>query len=738
MEPAERTHQPSLRPEAIPSANVVDLRPKTQRRTPIVKKQRRPFRFPAIRLPTFHLPSWRLPQRPPPRIAQTRARAALPKPPRPRPPALPRSFVVRRLSPFAVLTLLFLLPLTVLSASKPLRSWERRLSSASAAALSAFTDAGGALVQYDFPTAAERFASARARFSDAYSQLQSLRGFIRSVVTLTPFGRRKVQDSERLLRAGERLAAAGERLTQTLGRLLQPSTTAQPEAFPLAASFLDAADDLSGSIAEINLALRELEQVRPASLPRQYRQRFRAVQAGLPLLNERLAQAQQLIPFLRGFFGADGPREYLFLFENNAELRPGGGFVGSLALINFAQGHFSILDAPGRGPFAINDYFPKHLLPPQPILSIAPFWTLHDANWFADFPTSAAKTLWFYEQARGFPVDGVVALTPSVIERLLEVSGPISLPKYGVVVTTENFLITTQEQVEVTYDRSLNQPKQFVVDLIPVLLETISRLPADKIVELTTALDENLRSKNLLFWMKDAAQQQRAVQLGWSGALPGGSEGDYLGIVQANLGGGKTSRVLETTAALDVRLDEKGTENTLRLTFRHGGKAADQWTGSRYRGYVKVYLPAGSSLIEASGFSRLPPNFFFTPPADAEPDTDLQEIETFPVLDEGSGTRKTDEFGRTVFGNWIATSPGETQTVTLRYRVGVPLERRQQGVVYRLTVAKQPGATTIPLTVTVLTDRRLTFASTAVEQSPGTVRFDDRIDQDHHQLLYFR
>ncbi len=644
---------------------------------------------------------------------------------------------LKRLSPFGGLALIVVIPVLIFSGLEPLRAWEGRLTIASARALSEFSAAGDALQDSSFTEAADKFATARQRFSEATAELETLRGFFRTVVDGTPFTRGKFQAGQRLLKAGEQLSAAGQDLTTTLAQMLQTPPVAEATAFPLAASFLKNSEGLAQNLASIQSSLRELQRVNPKYIPGQYRKRFAALKRGLPALQDRLATGQDAVPFLRDFFGANGQREYLFLFQNDAELRPGGGFIGSLALLHFDQGAFSILDAPGRGPFAVNDFFPKVLLPPQPVLAIAPYWTLHDANWFVDFPASAQKVLWFYEQARGFPVDGVVALTPRVIERLLAVTGPVSLPRYGLVLTQDNFLTLTEDQVEVQYDRAANQPKQFIVDLIPVILEKISSLPTGKSLAALAVLDESTRSKDLLLWLKNNEQRDRLSRLAWLGEIPKVT-GDVVSVVDANLGGGKTSRSLVRETNLDIRVQGTTVENTLRLTYQHRGTAGDRLTGTPYRGYVKVYLPAGSTLIDSGGFDRPAVKDFFTPPADAQPDADLAATETNALLDEQSGMRKTDEFGLTAFGNWLVLNPGESQTVTLRYRSTAALDRQASGTLYRLTVIKQPGAYAQPLRVSVTSDRGLRLASVPVNRQAVTVSFGDTIDQDQRYLFLLK
>ena len=67
-------------------------------------------------------------------------------------------------------------------------------------------------------------------------------------------------------------------------------------------------------------------------------------------------------------------------------------------------------------------------------------WTMHDANWFPNFPTSAEKVSWFYEKTGGRTVDGVIAITPELLRDLLAITGPIDMPEYDKTINADNFI----------------------------------------------------------------------------------------------------------------------------------------------------------------------------------------------------------------------------------------------------------------------------------------------------------
>ena len=120
--------------------------------------------------------------------------------------------------------------------------------------------------------------------------------------------------------------------------------------------------------------------------------------------------------------------------------------------------------------------------------------------------------------------------------------------------------------------------------------------------------------------------------------------------------------------------------------------------------YLRLYAPLGSKLISAEGFTA-PPGNLFKPVRDGySPDKDLQSIQGAVYVDPVSGTRINNEFGRTVFGNWIMVDPGKEVEVILKYRLPGKLKISGQNGIksilgldskfidYKMLVEKQPGA----------------------------------------------
>jgi hypothetical protein len=144
---------------------------------------------------------------------------------------------------------------------------------------------------------------------------------------------------------------------------------------------------------------------------------------------DSLASAETASKVLPGMVGSEGPRDYLLVFQNNAELRATGGLPGSWSLVHADEGELSI-----RRQGAGSD-FPQQ---PEPILPLSdaelevydePLGTFFlDAGFTPDFPR-AAELMEAHWDAK-YPatdLDGVISLDPVALSYMLEGTGPVQV-----------------------------------------------------------------------------------------------------------------------------------------------------------------------------------------------------------------------------------------------------------------------------------------------------------------------
>lgn len=378
---------------------------------------------------------------------------------------------------------------------------------------------------------------------------------------------------------------------------------------------------------------------------------------------------------------------YLILLENNNELRPGGGFIGSFATVNVKNGRPSQV-AIGTNIYKLDNPYTLavSIPPPAPLSGVAhEKWAFRDSNWAADFPAAARQVLWFFEEEKAFagqPVrmDGVIVLTTTVIEELLRLSGPIEMPAYATTLTADNFAEVVQFKVEKEYYENqdnwpADEPKTILKDLIPILEGKIGELDKRALLGLAFRL---LNEKYILLFSRDSLAERIILAQNWGGAV-NGTRGNYLYLVNANIEGGKSSRKIEERVIYS--LDRRTRQVSLTIRRHHTGSGI--WPDAVNKNWVRVLVPEGSRLISAR-FG----------PTEA----------TKAVVTEA-------EAGKTVFAFWLTTKPQETQDATLVYKLPSNFSTSP------LLIQRQPGAN--PDEVIVMVDGQQKYA--------GVIRSDTTI-----------
>lgn len=601
-----------------------------------------------------------------------------------------RAFSLRlRIGSFPIVALAVLVLFTAFLGVGELLATKQRVLAFAREGYESLKIAGAKASSLDIASSRGAFEAAEKNFISAEAAFDAMNPVLARIVGALPLAGSRVRSATHLLAAAKSVSRAGSSFTTIAGPLAEKG-----EGFSSVASFLKGVTQdratLDAIVRDVQEGADELAKVDVRGLPEEYRIEVANLQDALPGLYASVANLSDGIDVLGSIIGADAPTEQLFIFQNSNELRATGGFVGSFALLRLEGGTFKALDAPNRGSFDVDLYLPNTTTPPRPLQVITPSWYFRDANWYPDFPTTATQFVRFYRQARGFAPDGIIAFTPGLMQDLLEITGPVELPAYGVTVDQENFIATAQDQVERKYDLRTNDPKKFIVDLIPVLSDRLSALPADQYPKLLAALARATTAGDLQLWSGDALLQRKIVNLGWSGTMPAAG-GDFFELVHTNVGGGKTDGAMSDEIRDRVSIGSDGTTTVTALVTRtHGGTVGDQFTGARNRTYHRFYVPRGSQLVSATGFTPIAPDAYRSLPDGSAPDPFFTSVEGRVIVDEASGTRINDEFGKTVFGNWTELDPGETETFSITYRLPFRLNGTLQR--YDLTVGKQAGA----------------------------------------------
>lgn len=621
--------------------------------------------------------------------------------------SFPFPLLLRPVGAFVLISFAFVLPLHAMNVVSGLRQTKNQVESVSQEAFSYLKTATSAAAAQENTGAAEAFSQAGARFSQAQKSVEQIGLTTSLLLAAIPQAQTRVSTGTSLLSAGEHLTTAGSYLTQAMEAIKQETDPTPVSRIRLLQSYLRTA------LPHLTQAQNLLAKVDLKHIPSQHQATLSEMQARLPAIVQTLTEFEELSDLAVNILGGNSTKRYLLIFQNNTEIRATGGFMGSFAELKVRDGIMENLSVPSGGTYDLQGLLRASRIAPEPLRLINARWEFQDANWFPDFPTSARQMIEFYRDAGGPSVDGVIAINATYVADLIGLLGPIDMPDYERTIDAENFLFEAQKIVELEYDRIENKPKQFIGDLAPKLVERALEGEPEQFLTLVDHLSHGLTQKDIQLYFADEDAQRSILAHHWGGAVEP-AEKDYLMLVNSNLGGGKTDGVIQEDVDVSVEVQDDGSIiNTVTVKRTHHGLSGMVFSGVNNVNYMRLYVPKGSTLIDAQGFRVPDATLFESPQEDWIFDDDLHYSAITATKHESSGTDVYEEHGKSVFGNWVLTAPGETWEVRYRYQLPFNLfeetrtwPHRLQAAIgiepastYSLTIQKQAG--TIDRTTTV-------------------------------------
>jgi len=233
--------------------------------------------------------------------------------------------------------------------------------------------------------------------------------------------------------------------TRALPALMNASTIAAPAALAPVdgrinlAPVIAAAPEVVAADASVDLAAERLAGIDTsqllASVARPVEE-LRGRVKDVATTTGTAARAVQLIPAM---FGANGPRDYLLLVQNNAELRATGGIPGLILLLRVNDGVIDIVDERSAGGPLAGLAEPVLPLTPGEDALFGPMLATYmaDVTFTPDFPRTGALARAIWEKEVGGQVDGVLSIDPGALAEVLKATGPVML-KSGETLTADN------------------------------------------------------------------------------------------------------------------------------------------------------------------------------------------------------------------------------------------------------------------------------------------------------------
>ncbi|MFH1564710.1 MAG: DUF4012 domain-containing protein [bacterium] len=523
-------------------------------------------------------------------------------------------------------------------------------------------EAKNSVADADIESIKNQFNKASSEFILAREEADEIDSFTKTLIKIIPNIGGSFKSGENVLIMGEYLAKSGQYFTEIADILQNNIGAAQLPSDKLEV----VKNNLSLSLLQLQKATSAGGQINIENIPSQYQEEISKIKNYLPEITEKIKNLIHYIEVFQKILGRDEIKRYLFIFQNNNEIRASGGFAGSYALVDISNGKIENLEIPSGGSYDLEGGETKNIIAPEPLQLINGSWHFWDANWFFDFPTTAEKLIEFYNNSGGPTVDGVIAINGSMMQEIVGAVGEIEVPGFDQAVNGENFIQLLQEE---GYKHKFEkEPKKFLSAAGPEIIKKLINQP-ENLLNILPVLSKGLAQKDLQFYFSSYNLEREIMDLGWSGRILETNK-DYLAAVHTNIGGGKTDQVIKNKIWHNAEILENGeVVNTLIITRFHQGQKGDPFTGIANNDYLRIYVPLGSKLISAYGFSEMPSEAFEIPEEGYEKDEIMAEIEEQTETDRLSGTKIFIESNKTVFGNWIHLKPGESKSVYLKYRL---------------------------------------------------------------------
>jgi hypothetical protein len=390
----------------------------------------------------------------------------------------------------------------------------------------------------------------------------------------------------------------------------------------------------------------------------------------LPISDDEKKELDVISILVENFTKKDGvTRTFMILLQNNMELRPGGGFLGQYAILKIKDGE--VISTFFEDANLLDQRITAKISPPYPFTRMMQLkkWKFRDSNFSPDFPTNVEKAKYFYRLAgRSSNFDGVIAVNANTFNDILELTGPITVPGYGVAFNSNDGALKLEEYVEKRYiinpEIDTQNRKKIMKKMMPIIISKLFSL--ENIAKISDLVHKEFESRNIMVNFADPKLQKEIESVYWDGKVASNWSGDYLMMVDANMGALKTDYYIKRDISYNLDLTTEKPTITLNINYKNTASYGD-WRTSDYHSYLRIYVPRGSNFLESKMVSF---------------------------------TNKGEEFEKSYFGFICHVLIGGETNAMIKYELPAGFDVDK----YHLLIQKQSGVENIPVKVHLKTN----------------------------------
>lgn len=383
-----------------------------------------------------------------------------------------------------------------------------------------------------------------------------------------------------------------------------------------------------------------------------------AIDSIAPKLTEASTAINDLEPIVQLLprtLGGEGPRNYLLVFQNNAEANSLGGITASQMLVTVDDGAIQIGAQSSRQEFSDTEITVDPAV--QALYGENLATDLNSSTSRPDFPTAADIQKQFWEARYGGTINGVLDVDPIALAGVLGATGPIAVGE-NQEITSDNAVSLLLNKVYFRYpDATIDETN----DLTDAFFAGVSKSIFDKLLsgaatpsKLLPAIVTGVNEHRILAWSSDPTEQALIATTPMAGILPTDNTATTLTGVffrDASLGSKLSyyldSAVTQTSSGRCAAAPATFT-TTVSLTNTLTAEEADD---------LPAYIRSGSGNIPSG--DAITQAYVFGPPG-----TTVQSVTVQDDSGRSVNVTNTTDLGRPVANVSLYLEPGETVSAT--------------------------------------------------------------------------
>ncbi len=307
--------------------------------------------------------------------------------------------------------------------------------------------------------------------------------------------------------------------------------------------------------------------------------------------------------------GYGRPQRYFVAVQNNAESRATGGYIANYGILVADQGHVTLPQFRRTVEFDAAKDRPRTLHAPKDYrrrysrFDVEREWT--NVNMSPDFPTVAGVMADQYKQYSGTSVDGVIAIDPVSLAKLLELTGPIRVAGWPVPITANNAVAILLHDEYVAFEGRLDDRVDFIGRVAKAVFDHLTDSGLSDLIKAGSVIHDVTTTRHVQVWARDDLAAKFLRRTRADGRVPD-VRGDALMVTTQNAAGNKLDYYLRRSVTYDAKVRRADgrvfVDATLTLRLRNEAPATGQpryiigpfdgrFKAGQNRTYLTVYSP---------------------------------------------------------------------------------------------------------------------------------------------------